>query len=73
MSWETELLEASGDLTITHEEVQEIMSGLVAGALRSFLVLGIMTLGIKEFYNITGKKKLSEERKEVLVMAEEIW
>jgi len=69
----TDILEAARDLEITQEEVTTIMSGFVSNALRGLVVVGIMTIGVRGFYDVMGKKKLEKEEEEVLEMVEEIF
>lgn len=73
MSWGTEILEAASDLDVTPEEVTTIMSDFVSSALRGFVVVGIMTIGVRGFYDVIGKKKLEKQEKEILEMIEEVW
>ena len=73
MGWQTEILEAASDLEITQEEVTGMMEGVVSAAIQGMIMVGIMSMFVKMFYDILGPKKFAKQEEEVLEMVKEIW
>ncbi len=73
MGWQAELLEATSDLEITPQEVVGMAEGVIESAARGMIIVGMMTMFVKGFYDTLGLKKLAKQEEEVLEMVEEIF
>lgn len=73
MGWQLGLLGAASDLEITHQEVAGLMEGMVSSAVQAMVIVGIVSMFVRSFYGILGKKKLAEQEGEVLEIVERVW
>jgi len=60
-------------MEITQQEVTGLMGDVVGAAVQGMVIIGIMTMFVKEFYDILGPKKFAKQEEEMLEMVEEIW
>ena len=73
MNWQVNLLDAASDMQITQQEVTGIAEGVINAAIQGMIIVSMMSVFVKLFYDIIGKKKLIKQEEEVLGMVRKIW
>ncbi len=73
MGWELGFLTAASDLEITHQEVTGMMTDMVNAVIQGMMMIAIMSMFVKQFYDILGPKKYAKEREEMLERVGDIW
>ena len=71
--WQRDLLEITSDQVVTQEEVTTLMSDVVYAAVYGMIIVAMMTMMVKGFYEIESPGKHTKQEKEVLGMVEDIW
>lgn len=73
MTWQIGLMEAIEDNEITQQEVTSLASGAINAAVNGMVIMAMMSMFVKMFYDILGPKKFAKQEEEVLGMVKEIW
>ncbi len=72
MGWQLGLLEATQDGVVTQQEVSGLVSDTINSAVSGMVMVGMLSMVVKGFYEMLGPKKYVEQ-KEVLGMVKKIW
>ena len=73
MGWPVKLLEATRNRELTQDVVTVMVTEMTNSVIQAMVMIGIMTIFVKEFYEILGSEKYASERAEMLERVEEIW